>query len=360
MVINGLRGLGKTVLLDALKARALSNGWFWAGTDLTESASLSEKHFATRLLADLAVVTSSYAVAGAQPVITTGFSAAEAERPKLDFRALSDTYDQTPGLTVDRLKAVLKLAYETLRASGHDGRLIFAYDEAQNLRDNANRSNEYPLSALLDTFQALQREGIPFMLVLVGLPNLTSKLVEARAYAERMFRIITLDRLTEDECREAITRPLEQTALRMSEASVDVLVETSAGYPYFVQFMCREAFDVFIQKVRDNENPAVPIDAIQLKLDADFFAGKWGSLTDRQRDLLYVTATLNSAEFSLQEVSTASEQLAVKKFSSSHVNQMYSTLIDQGLIYSHRYGKYSFALPLYDKFIMRQYRADGP
>ena len=66
----------------------------------------------------------------------------------------------------------------------HNGRgLVFAYDEAQNLSDHAAK-NEYPLSLLLDVFQSIQKKGIPFLLVLAGLPTLFPKLVEARTFSE--------------------------------------------------------------------------------------------------------------------------------------------------------------------------------
>ena len=76
--------------------------------------------------------------------------------------------------------------------------MIFAYDEAQNLADSPAR-DQYPLSLLLDVFQSIQRKNIPFMLALTGLPTLFPKLVEARTFAERMFRVVTLDRLDEDD-----------------------------------------------------------------------------------------------------------------------------------------------------------------
>jgi hypothetical protein len=100
---------------------------------------------------------------------------------------------------------------------------------------------------------------------------------------------------------------------------------------------------------------SVPLDAITLKLDSDFFAGRWARATDRQRDLLWAIATLGKSEdeFTVQEVVKSSKELD-KPFSSSHVNQMLSSLCAAGLIYKNRFGKYSFAVPLFDRFILRQ------
>ena len=97
----------------------------------------------------------------------------------------------------------------------------------------------------------------------------------------------------------------------------------------------------------------MPLDAITMKLDADFFAGRWARATDRQRDLLWAIASLGKPddEFTVQEVVAASGAVLTKSFSSSHVNQMLASLCAAGLIYKNRWGKYSFAVPLFDRFI---------
>ena len=108
-------------------------------------------------------------------------------------------------------------------------------------------------------------------------------------------------------------------------------------------------------------NPSVPIDEITAKLDSDFFAGRWSRVTDRQRDLLYVVAMLDDpeSEFSVQEIVELSKDLPVKGFSPSHASQILSALINAGIVYRNRYGRYSFAVPLLSNFIRRQHPAAG-
>jgi hypothetical protein len=134
-------------------------------------------------------------------------------------------------------------------------------------------------------------------------------------------------------------------------------------HPYFIQFICREVFDIVIQRLRlgeSIEDIVVPIDAIVRKLDSDFFSGRWAKPTDRQRELLSVIAQLEKpdGEFTVQEIVTLSGKLLKKPFSSSHVNQMLATLGEMGLIYKNRYGRYSFAVPLFGEFIIRQMERD--
>jgi len=352
-LLTGLRGVGKTVLLETFKPLAMERGWIWVGTDLSESASVSEDALAIRLMADLSVATSALVIGEAD---LPGFGGGTKDI-YLDFEVLTGIYGSTPGLVEDKLKAVLGVAAEAIAKNGNRG-VVFAYDEAQNLADSAKK-DEFPLSLLLDVFQSIQRKEIPFMLALTGLPTLFPKLVEARTFAERMFRVIVLDKLDANASREAIVKPIEDAncPIHFSDESVETIVADSGGYPYFIQFICREVFDAFLLLQRQGAATpySVPLDAITLKLDSDFFAGRWARATDRQRDLLWAIATLGKPEdeFSVQEVVEASKGLD-KPFTSSHVNQMLASLCGGGLIYKNRFGRYSFAVPLFDRFILRQ------
>jgi hypothetical protein len=356
LVLSGLRGLGKTVLLETFKPMAIEAGWLWAGTDLSESTSISEENLAIRLLTDVSVVTSMLVVSVIEKPAMGMAGKGEKSEQTLNFETLSGLYNATPGLVADKLKAVLELVWEHLKKANKRG-LIFAYDEAQNLADHRAK-DQYPLSLLLDVFQSLQRKNVPFMLALVGLPTLFPKLVEARTFAERMFRVVFLDPLNRDETFQAIKKPMESCPIKIAEESLDKIWETTHGYPYFVQYVCRELYDVWAQSINAGKKPtAIPSMEITRKLDTDFFSGRWARTTDRQRELLSIVARLPNcdSEFSVQEVIEHTINKGLEKpFGSSHVNQMFTSLTESGLIYKNRHGKYSFAVPLLGEFIRRQ------
>jgi hypothetical protein len=173
-----------------------------------------------------------------------------------------------------------------------------------------------------------------------------------------------LHKLTEDESYDAILKPIEvaECPAIFTIASANAIWRESGGYPYFIQFICREVFDVFIQYLDAEDDdprppPPIPIEPIQRKLDSDFFAGRWARVTDRQRDLLWVIAHLEEAdgEFQIQDVVKLGKKMLTKPFSPSHTNQMLASLAEQGLVYKNRFGKYSFAVPLLGAFIIRTY-----
>ena len=357
MILTGLRGTGKTVLLDSFKPLATEQGWVWIGTDLSESTSMSEDNMAIRLCTDLSPVTFGV-VARTEVVRTAGFAPDATEvHHTLGYQALREAYSRIPGLPLDKLKGVLEMAWTAVSTAYRARGIVFAYDEAQNLADQSAKE-QYPLSLLLDCFQSLQRKGLPLMLVLTGLPTLFPKLVDARTFSERMFRVVFLNRLNARESEAAIRRPVEYTAcpVRLSDRSVQEIVNMSGGYPYFIQFICREVYDAFIRRIDKGEQASVPVEEIERKLDADFFAGRWSRTTDRQRALLIVISRLENCddEFTVQEVVEESRRVLDRPFSSSHVNQMLVALASQGLVFKNRHGKYCYAVPLLGRYINRQ------
>ena len=260
IVLTGLRGVGKTVLLETLKPIAQSMQWLWIGQDMSESASVSEASLAERMIADIAVLTSNLLITTERQA-SFGFGSQETfvNRP-VGYDALRSLYDSTPGLVSDKLKAVMMFVWRSIPA-GAIGGIVFAYDEAQNLADHRNKE-QYPLSVLLDIFQYIQRQQIPFLLVLTGLPTLFPKLVESRTYTERMFHVIFLTQLDEDSSRDAITIPVKKAGcpVTFTEQTVDTIIKMSGGYPYFIQFICREIFDSWIAHIRrGGELPKIPV-----------------------------------------------------------------------------------------------------
>jgi hypothetical protein len=335
---------------DKYKPLAQGENWVWVGSDFSEATFLSEINLCIRLLTDLSVFTSGLAVA--LPDGTLGFGRDNPKSQQLSYDFLSTHFQAQPGLVVDKLKATLEFVWKVSESKGVKG-IVFAYDEAQVVCDREEK-DEYPLAALLETFQSLQRKGARYLLLLTGLPTLFPRLVESRTYAERMFAIQEIGRLGSEASQQAIEVPLQHSQWRFTDDGVQRIKDVSDGYPYFIQFICRETFDHLLANPEDKR---IPMDSIVRKLDSDFFAGRWESVTDRQRDLLYCIAHLDNAdvEFTIGEIVDISRRLDVKTFGPGDVSQILPRLIDKGLLYKNRFGKYCFAVPLFGGFIKRRF-----
>ncbi len=355
LVITGLRGVGKTVLLESFKSIAVNNGWFWAGTDLSESASVSEKNLSIRILTDLSSLVSSFTISEHE-IATIGFlSNSTKHETKLDYHMLFAIYQGTPGLEADKLKCVLEFIWKVVKNKVNG--IVLAYDEAQVLKDKAE-DTPYPLSLMLEVIQFMQRKEIPYLLILTGLPTLVNTLSETRTYTERMFQILTLNQLNDSETKNAILIPIrkENCPVTFSEQGIKEIIKHSSGYPYFIQFYCKEAFDSVLQQIKIGvKNPNVRISDFVRKLDNDFYASRWSRVTDRQRDLLMVITKLPNAneEFSANEIAHKSMEILEKPFAPAYVVNTLNKLIHNGLIFKNRRGKYSFAVPLLAEYIKR-------
>ena len=280
----------------------------------------------------------------------------EKKEIKANFQYLMHIYTSTDGLEIDKLKAVLENVWYIVKDKFKG--IVLAYDEAQILKDQSS-DRQYPLSLLLEATQYLQRKQLPYLLVLTGLPTLFPNLVDTRTYAERMFHILHLNRLNPDESKEAIMTPtnFESCPVHFSDIAIKEIISYSGGYPYFIQFLCKETFDSYtLQLQLSILEPVVVLDDIIRKLDTDFYAGRWAKITDAQRGLMIIISQLQNAdlEFTVQDITEKSKKISKKPMSSSSINQHLNKLADLGLIYKFRHGKYSFAVPMLSGFINRQ------
>jgi hypothetical protein len=96
------------------------------------------------------------------------------------------------------------------------------------------------------------------------------------------------------------------------------------------------------------------------KLDSDYFMGRWSKATDRQRQLLWVVAHVknSNAEFTVQDVAGKTSEMLKRGFSPTHISQMFKKLSDIGMVHRNRHGRYSFAVPLLGRFILRLAEAE--
>lgn len=350
VLITGLRGVGKTVLLANLRQAAEDNGWIWIGNDLSESASLSEERLAVRILADISESVSHVLARSAGRAcddVDTGNA----------YQTLKGMYERAPGLPSDRLKSVLMRLCSFIKRSDARG-LVFAYDEAQCLSDHAER-NEFPMSMLVETIASIQKkDGVaPCLLVLCGLPHVFDALTETRTYTERMFYVMQLERLSKAETFEAIAKPLQalMPPLVISMDLIEKTVELTGGYPYLVQFFGKELVDQLIDNDGMIDADSFPTSHVIDRLDAGLFSARWNKTTDKQRDTLRLIAerpdTL-SREFSSQDLVSLSG--GTTDLTTAQANHLLVSLAEKGILYRTRHGRYAFTVPMSEVMILRR------
>lgn len=346
MRVTGLRGVGKTVLLEEFADRARQLDWEPAflelqpshNTDAAISAVLGSLLDRTRRrLSRLARMRSIAGKALRSASLSVSW----------DEISLSVSFGSEAEEDLARdLFATVELAL----AKGRAG-VVLLLDEAQLVRDERDRHGEHPLSLLIAPVVALQRQELPLGLVVCGLPTLTGNLQKARSYSERLFRGEEVDSLEPAQALEAFTRPLEQTVRGADRKLAEAVVDEVEGYPYFLQLWGSELWDAadlagldrFTTKLLDASRSD-----IYARLDRDFYDPRVATLTPAEQDLLAASAACPYPPLRSSDLGRTSDKTP------GNVNVLLGRLVDAGALYRIRKGEYAYTAPKFRDYLLRQ------
>ncbi len=320
MRVTGLRGVGKSVLLEEFADHAQELDWEPALLELQPSHNTDEA--LTAVLGALLERT--------RQRLSRRERLRSAAGRALRAASLSFTWEDVSlriafgSQREEDLARDLFATVELARAKGRAG-VVLLLDEAQLVRDERDRHGEHPLSLLIAPVVALQRAELPLALVLCGLPTLTGNLQKARSYSERLFRGEDIDSLAPEEAIQAFIRPLEQTARRADAKLAETVVNEVEGYPYFLQLWGSELWeaadlagvDRFTSKLLVATHPD-----IYGRLDRDFYEPRIATLTPAEQDLLASSAACPYPPLRSAELSSASEKTP------GNVNVLLGRLVD--------------------------------
>jgi hypothetical protein len=282
---------------------------------------------------------------------------AESVQWNLTVDEVSLTLDPTAGKpSRDIVESLHRATIEALD-QGRRG-FVVMLDEAQVLNDDRRarepgKPGQFPLSTLIAAVNALQASGAPVVLVLCGLPTLQSNLLRARTYTERMFRGLVVDRLSAALAAEAFTRPLEGTGVSATPELVARVIDTVEGYPYFLQLWGAELWDATVPGGGALITTSV-LDAIAeritMRLDRDFFDGRFQVLRPSEQDLLLAAASCPYPPLRVADLRRRTDKRA------NYVNVLIGRLVDAGILYFTAKGTYLYTAPLFHDYLQRRTR----
>jgi AAA ATPase domain len=349
MRVTGLRGVGKSVLLEEFADRAQELDWEPALLELQPSHNTDE---ALKAVLGTLLERTRQRLSRLARLRSVAGRALRASSMSLTWEdvslAVSFGSEREEDLARDLFSTV-----EVALNKGRDG-VVLLLDEAQLVRDERDRHGEHPLSLLIAPVVALQRAELPLALVLCGLPTLTGNLQKARSYSERLFRGEEVDSLAPEQALEAFTRPLEQTVRKTDAKLAQAVVQEVEGYPYFLQLWGSELWeaadlagvDRFSVKLLDATRPD-----IYGRLDRDFYEPRIATLTPAEQDLLASSAPCPYPPLRSAELTRASEKTP------GNVNVLLGRLVDAGALYRFRKGEYAYTAPKFRDYLLR--RAGG-
>lgn len=342
LVLSGIRGTGKTVLLRRFEQVCTSKRWLFVKRELNNKLN-NEGEFLNALLTDIVTKTKGASLAKRLKKPLIGFGQGYDEDIEEDF--ISTLIQKYKGPLGDRLEAILRDIHGFILEVGYNG-LVLLYDEVHFLEDGKVADN-FPLSLLLETFSHVQQEGLRYYLVLSGLPPLFPNLVKAKTYVERMFAVKGIGNLSREDSQKAIRFPLRDSNITFTDELIDILVEETQGYPYFVQFYPYYLVQNIPKKKMGSKEFKVMCPLLLKELDDSFFSGRFNRASDGEQRVLFEMARLG-LEIRVSELRKRT------KIDKNYLNQILITLIEKGLIFRVGRGKYRFTLPLFERFLLRK------
>lgn len=344
--ITGLRGVGKTVLLQEFAEIARAAQWHAQVHEFSTNENTDEAIVAVvRQMTEQAKreISTAHRVRAA---VGTAFKAIG--NVGVSWGDVGMNY--SAGADERSIVTMLNDACQLALAKDQCG-LLLMFDEAQVLRDEVDRHGQHPLSILIAAVVALQKVEVPIGLVLCGLPTLTGNLLKAKSYTERMFRSEEIGSLDTDQARLALTKPLENGPIAAEAEVVERIISEVRGYPYFVQLWGAELWDVTRHAAQGTITSAI-LDATQgdiyQRLDQEFYAPRLSTLTPAEQDLLLSTAQTSSyPPLRVSEVGAHSEK------SPGNINVLLGRLVESGVLYRLRKGEYDYTAPKFRDYLHR-------
>jgi DNA-binding transcriptional ArsR family regulator len=348
MRLTGLRGVGKTVLLREFRDVAQEMDWTVAFLELQPGHNTDDamsKALTSTLRAAREEVSRIERLKS-----TVGGATHKAGTLGIEWGEFRMTYEPGAGLEREDLTHALFESVETVVRHGRDG-LVLLLDEAQVIRDETRAAGHHPLSLLIASLSALQKAELPIGVVLCGLPTLTGNLLRARSYTERMFRGEEIGSLGPEDAKEALVRPLTESAVTIEPPLAEHVVAEVEGYPYFLQLWGAELWDaaavVGIESFTERLLEATRAE-IYRRLDLDFYDPRVATLTPAEQDVLFASADCGYPPLVVADLNDAISKTP------GNINVLLGRLVDSGVLYRVRKGQYEYTAPKFRDYLLRR------
>ena len=348
LVLTGLRGVGKTVLLNALRSAAVRRGWgtgkLEARPDLPLRRPLSSAlHQAVRELGHPEEEQRDHVL---------GVLRAFAERDAGRDAKLRDRW--SPGIDVPAARGradsgdieidLVELLTEVGGLAQDLGKGVAVFlDEMQDL-------GPADVSALCAACHEISQSGLPVIVVGAGLPHLPAVLSASKSYSERLFAYQRIDRLSRDAADRALAAPAAEEEAEFTPEGLEAMYAATGGYPYFIQAYGKTVWDLAPRSPITADDVTVAAPEAERELAVGFFGSRYERATPAERDYLRAMADADSGEDPVGAVATADVAAVLDKKPQS-LSPARDALLKKGLIYSGERGRIAFTVPHFGRYL---------
>lgn len=344
VIVTGLRGVGKTVLLHAFEELAIARNLVVVKHEASKQPDGFSRKFpslARRALLEMSPADRWKARARRAAGLLRGFKAQFDPDGKwtvtfdgADVEGVADTGD----FVADLPELVVALGEA---AQEHGQVLVFLIDEIQYLGSNE-------LSAVVMAKHQVNQRELPIVFAGAGLPQLPSLTSDAQTYAERMSSWPEIGRLPDDEARNAILLPARAAGADFEPATLDVIIAYTEGYPFFLQEYGKAVWNIAESSPITLADAREARDVVDAVLDQDFFSLRVGNLPDRELDYVKALVSLGTGEHAPADIAKA-----MGEASSASIGSFSRRLTERGLIYNTKRGRVAFTVPQFDGYVAR-------
>ncbi|OGT33017.1 MAG: AAA family ATPase [Gammaproteobacteria bacterium RIFCSPHIGHO2_02_FULL_39_13] len=341
LILTGLRGVGKTVLLNRIRQNAEAHNIITVRMEALADCSLPGL-LAPGLQSALIKLNRGKPATELAKRALRAF-ATFVHSLKLKYHDLEISVDNKPGKLItsglgENLTQLLQAI--SIAAKEKKTAVVLFIDELQVL-------DEKELSALIMALHIAAQDLLPITLVAAGLPQTAAKMGKAKTYAERLFEFIEIGELDKDAATQALTIPAEKLNVRYTSQAIKEILKQTKGYAYFLQEWGQQAWNIASHTpISEAHAKEATLQALA-GLDASFFRIRFEQLTAMQKHYLRAMAELGAEPVASGKIA----ELLNKKV--TDLGKIREQLISKGLIYSPAHGETAFTVPLFDSFMKR-------
>lgn len=342
MMLLGLRGVGKTVLLNEIGRHAEQEGLLVSRVESPEGESLARLIFPEMRK----VMRSLSGVESARHLATRGLKGLRnfASIFKIEMAGVEVGVEPEPGLveTGDLqydLPDLFILIGKAAQAAGRGWLLLI--DEVQYL-------SETDLSALIVALHRISQDGLPVLMVGAGLPQIARLAGEAKSYSERLFQYPSVGPLDPVSAGQAVEKPVLEEDASITPEALQAIFERTKGYPFFIQEWASVVWD-------NAEGPAITFADVDnayaetlARLDEGFFKVRIDRLTKAEVQFVKAMARLGDGPYAMADIAK------VMGRSQQSLGPARASIISKGMIFSSDHGYLDFSVPLFSEFMRRQ------
>lgn len=341
VIYYGLRGVGKTVLLNAIEEKAEELDILYAHIEIAEKRSFIVQiaNASKKIIHRMSVIESVKDLGHKALGILQAFQVTyNPEEQTFTAGIVEPSMYVSSGVLSDDLTemfvAMGRMAAKAKRA------ICFFVDEIQYMKPNE-------MEALINALHRANQLRLPITIYGAGLPKILKILGEVKSYSERLFQYIEVAELSDHAETDAIVKPAAELGVQYEEEAVEEIKEWSKGYPFFIQELCNTIWEEIESEIIKKSDVERVIPVFLDKLDKGFFKIRYDRCTKKEHDFLFAMVRCGSLPCTISNVA----KILGKRVSS--ISPTRAQLISKGIIYSTGHGEIDFTVPQFDKYLKR-------